>query len=233
MSTQPQATAAARTRPPVIRIAPGQANFTGDWTRLIPAWIISVVLNFVILALFGLTMFLGTSRASAPEVDAAATVETTVEDPAEKADLTNPDIGIDPTVPLNYNVDRIEEFSVPGPVNPDQALGIPGAPPDAPMANIPAPPGFGTNGLGAGIVSDKPGEAGMFGQPGGTGGIYMAGGFNGRSGGTREKLALQGGGNPLSEAAVAAGLLWLARHQAPDGHWSLDHFNRNANLKFH
>jgi hypothetical protein len=232
MATPSRATDQVRTRPPVIRVAPGQANFAGSWMRLIPAWIISVVLNSLIFGLFLLTIFLGSSRANAPDMDATQSVETTVEDPADKADLTNPDIGIDPTVPLNYNVDRIEDVSVPGPVNPDQAVGIPGAPPDAPMANIPAPPGFGEHGLGAGVKSDVAGNAAMFGAPGGSGGIFMAGGFGGRSGATREKLALQGGGNPLSEAAVAEGLLWLARHQAPDGHWSITKFNRNVNLKF-
>jgi hypothetical protein len=232
MSTQPRVAVPVAKKPPVIRVAPGQANFAGSWARVIPAWVISVVLNFLIIGLFALTMFLGSSRANAPVLDASASVETQVEDAADKSDLTMPDIGIDPTVPLNYDNDRIENVSVPGPVNPDQAVGIPGAPPDAPMANIPAPPGFGTVGLGAGVDSKTPGTAGIFGTQGGSGGIMMAGGFGGRSGSTREKLAIQGGGNGASEAAVAEGLLWLARHQAPDGHWSLDKFNRNANLKF-
>jgi hypothetical protein len=231
MSTQPNATAPAK-KPPVIRVSPGQANFSDSWARIIPAWIMSGVINALIIGLFALTMFLGSSRAGGPAADVSTAQETQVEDAADKADLTNPDIGIDPTVPLNYDVDRIEDVSVPGPVNPDQAVGIPGAPPDAPMTNIPAPPGFGTQGLGKGIDSDKPGTAGIFGEKGGSGGIMMAGGFGGRSGSTREKLALQGGGNAASEAAVAEGLLWLARHQEPDGHWSLDRFNRNVNIKF-
>jgi RNA polymerase sigma factor (sigma-70 family) len=40
----------------------------------------------------------------------------------------------------------------------------------------------------------------------------------------RERLAERAGGNARSEAAVAAGLDWLARHQAADGHWSLSRF---------
>jgi hypothetical protein len=233
MSTQPQPTPqAARPKPAVIRTAPGQANVTDSWTRLIPAWIISLVAHAVILGLFAVASFLTFARANAPAADITTVQETKVEDDTDTKDLTNPDIGIDPSVPLNYNVDRIEDVSVPGPVDPSQAVGIPGAPPDAPMENIPAPPGFGTNGLGKGIDSDTPGTAGIFGTAGGSGGLMMAGGFGGRSGSTREKLALQGGGNALSEAAVAAGLLFLARHQAPDGHWSLDQFNLNVNVKF-
>jgi biopolymer transport protein ExbD len=47
----------------------------------------------------------------------------------------------------------------------------------------------------------------------------------GRSGATREKMLREGGGNIRSEAAVAAGLKWLARHQAADGHWGLHDFH--------
>jgi RNA polymerase sigma factor (sigma-70 family) len=38
----------------------------------------------------------------------------------------------------------------------------------------------------------------------------------------KRSLLLHGGGNAKSEAAVAAGLLWLVKQQAEDGHWSLD-----------
>jgi hypothetical protein len=229
MSSLPQ----AKARPPVIRVAPGQANFAGDRTRLIPAWIISVFLNSFIFGLFALTLFWGSTRGSGvPIMDASDVVETTVEDPAEKLDLTGADIGNNPAVPLNYDVPRVGGVSVPGPASPDQLPGILGATADAPMANIPAPPGLGPNGLGRGLDSDVLGNANRVGLAGGIDGVLMPGGFQGRSGQTRERLALQGGGNALSEAAVAAGLLWLARHQAPDGHWSLTHFNRNANLRF-
>jgi RNA polymerase sigma factor (sigma-70 family) len=44
----------------------------------------------------------------------------------------------------------------------------------------------------------------------------------------RERLLERAGGNARSEAAVAAGLDWLARHQAGDGHWSLDHFDADG-----
>src|SRR5262249_11376026 len=41
----------------------------------------------------------------------------------------------------------------------------------------------------------------------------------------RRGLAMRNGGNPHSEAAVAAGLHWLAEHQAEDGRWSLHEFH--------
>lgn len=38
----------------------------------------------------------------------------------------------------------------------------------------------------------------------------------------REEFVASVGGTPVSEQAVAAGLEWLARHQAEDGHWGPD-----------
>jgi hypothetical protein len=54
------------------------------------------------------------------------------------------------------------------------------------------------------------------------------GGFGGRTGDVREQLLRDGGGTKQSEAAVALGLQWLAKHQERDGHWSLDGFNHRA-----
>src|SRR5882724_10142599 len=47
----------------------------------------------------------------------------------------------------------------------------------------------------------------------------------------RERAVMEGGGNFASEAAVAAGLKWLALHQCEDGHWSLDKFHTCAREK--
>ena len=55
-------------------------------------------------------------------------------------DLTNTDIGLDDTQQTNFNVDRIEEVSVPGPVDPTAAVGIVNAPADAAPQTVPAPP---------------------------------------------------------------------------------------------
>jgi hypothetical protein len=46
--------------------------------------------------------------------------------------------------------------------------------------------------------------------------------FSLRTAGNRQRMIQRLGGTPQSEQAVAAGLDWLARHQADDGHWS-DH----------
>jgi hypothetical protein len=58
-----------------------------------------------------------------------------------------------------------------------------------------------------------------------------AGAFAGRTGAARQRMLREGGGNALSEAAVARGLEWLALHPAADGHWSLHEFPRHARDK--
>src|SRR5689334_13332395 len=83
------------------------------------------------------------------------------------------------------------------------------------------------------------GAAGLLAAPAGQGDQPLfgdrgkvPGGCGGRTGSTRELLLLREGGNYQSDAAVAEGLLWLARHQAAEGYWSLDKFNLDVDLKF-
>ena len=51
----------------------------------------------------------------------------------------------------------------------------------------------------------------------------VGGGFEGRTQEARVRLAATGGATPHSEAAVEAGLVWLAAHQRADGSWRLLH----------
>ncbi len=50
--------------------------------------------------------------------------------------------------------------------------------------------------------------------------------FAGRNGMAKQSLLVAGGGTAESERAVAAALAWLARHQNPDGSWSIDYHAR-------
>ena len=44
----------------------------------------------------------------------------------------------------------------------------------------------------------------------------------------RQKMLLHEGGNAETEKAVTLGLNWLVKHQAKDGHWSIDEFHRGV-----
>jgi hypothetical protein len=56
----------------------------------------------------------------------------------------------------------------------------------------------------------------------GSGGNLALPGLQGRSGATKEKLLRAGGGNDLTEAAVAKALAWLAKQQNSAGYWEFD-----------
>jgi hypothetical protein len=193
-------------------------------------WLGSAVIQGGLLALafFVFTLLDVRATAAPDQPDVAPTTE--VEEAPKEPDLTNTDIGIDDSVQLNFNVDRIEDVSVPGPVDPTAPVGVAAAPEESVRTNVPPPPGAG-GGTGAAPSLADAGAGSMIGTLGGMGGAAFTGAFSGRSGATREKMVNEGGGNELSEAAVARGLLWLALHQAPDGHWGLHDFYRYARDK--
>ena len=231
MSTNPPTAQVAPPRRRVIvapKIGSGRVLYM---MKVILVFVLSAVLHGGMVAGFYLILrLIPVEKVAADTPPEQQATETQIDEDQAKdeLDLTNPDLGNDPTQQLNYNVSRIEDVSVPGPVDTTQAVGIPNTP-EAMRQNVSAPPGIGS-GTGAGVPSLDPGGVGMMtGTPGGyPGAVMMAGGFGGRSGSTRVQMLKEGGGNAMSEAAVADGLLWLARHQAPDGHWSLDHFELYA-----
>jgi hypothetical protein len=192
---------------------------------LLIAWVVSGVIHAVLLGLF---LFVTVNAQSAVLMETEV-IQTQVDDDKPKdANLVNDEVGLDVDNLLNYNIKRVEDYSVPGPVNPTEPIGIKDMEAAAPM-NIPPPPGLGGNdGQAGGIQSKQFGLASPFGTPGGMKGLWVPGGFGGRSGSTREQMVREGGGNSASEAAVAAGIKWLVLHQAPDGHWSLDGFNQHG-----
>ncbi|MGE3805517.1 MAG: prenyltransferase/squalene oxidase repeat-containing protein [Gemmataceae bacterium] len=193
-------------------------------SRVLPAWIISCCVNAGVLAAFFLM--------NTPEAETAPTevavFETLVENQVQPPNLENDDIGLDPNLETNYNVDRIEEVSVPGPVNAMDPIGVLNADPGPPMT-LPPPPGVG-GGQGGGVDASQPGKGSMIGFSGGIvpNHLFQPGGFGGRSGATRQKMLIEGGGNAASEAAVARGLKFIAQHQGPDGSWSLQKFREHG-----
>jgi hypothetical protein len=220
------------TTPPLVRrivvVTPTlDRGNSGNVVVALVAAAASVVAHAVLILLM-MNVNVGVVSAGATATDVET--ETRIEEPQpEESDLTNPDIGLDSSLPTAYNVETIKEISVPGPADPTAATGILNAPEAAPFT-VPPPPGAG-GGTGAAPILAEAGTGALFGTEGGYGGLYNGGGFKGRSGATRTRLLQEGGGNARSEAAVARGLEWLALHQAQGGFWSLDGFIRHAREK--
>lgn len=208
-------------------VAPKVGKYGPGLGKFLLVWILSTVIN-ISLVLLALVVFSAIGAASVPmEVQPEPEPSTEVADQTKEYDLTNTDLGTDDQMPLGYNLERIEEVSVPGRVDPTAAIGIVNAPEVAAM-NVPPPPGTG-GGTGAALLDPNlSGTGGLAGTLGGMGATYQLGGFAGRSGATREKLLREGGGNEISEKMVADGLRFLALHQHSDGFWSLSEFNKHA-----
>jgi uncharacterized protein (TIGR03067 family) len=154
------------------------------------------------------------------------------EDEFKPPDLTDLNLG-DPMErgPTTFDNERIEPLNVPGAANFNEMVGVVGAPELSPR-DVPPPPGTNGGQGAAPLGPDPAGTSGIYGTIGGyQGGTLNANHFAGRSGATKEKLLQIGGGNKESEACVAAGLYWLAHHQAQDGHWSMHEFQKYTREK--
>jgi hypothetical protein len=203
-------------------------NGPSDFPRLLLASLISAAFNTCLL---GLLLLLPHAGSAAPALEATPTDVTVQEESKEDQKNTDPLVTTDidpaaqaPQQDINYDLDRKADISVPGMVNPIESVGIADADKNAAPTNLPLP--FGTGGFGQGGAMESPlagPTTNVVGMAGGSlKGMPLAGSFYGRSGATRERALINGGGTKESEAAVVAGLRWLKRNQMPDGHWRLD-----------
>jgi hypothetical protein len=205
--------------PQLVVVPPTRDSNQGPilWLQALPAWVVSGVLHAALLfLLLHVTVASGDSPADHHPLEAVVLPERE----ETVVDLTEPTIGLDPLAPAGWDAERIEDVTVRAPLDPAIEPGASAQPTE--MVRIPGP---GTGPAGAAVVGFAEGP--LPGLPG-LGGL-APGGFAGRtSGATRQQLLDANGGNKASEAAVARGLLWLARHQAADGRWSLHAFPRDA-----
>ncbi len=231
MSMQENSRPKPAAKPALIREPSVPMGRTGVSLLLVfPAVLISCLFNGGILfALYLLSApaSAGASRPPLEETKAEAIVQADpAPEPESKDPLTITDVdpaAQEPDTNINYKLDRKDEVSVPGVVNPDEPVGILNGSKDNPPTNLPAPYGLGM-GQGGAIKGDMPGTGSEIGMPGGYSlrGMPLAGTFYGRSGATRNKALRDGGGTKETEAAVALGLKWLVRLQARDGSFPLD-----------
>jgi hypothetical protein len=208
---------------PVIRRVEAAAEDTASrvLTRLVPAFVISGAIHVVLIGFFVLFLASPKDANAKPSNDLAT---TQVEDPKEdEKNLTNEDVGFDPDLAAATNAEREETVNVEAPKM-DEAVGLPDQPSEvAPLTQM---AGLGADALGGKIGDLSPSGDQMAGAGGGAG-AFTTPGMVGRSGATKDKLLKAGGGNALSEAAVAAGLTWLARQQEKDGSWKFDGISKD------
>lgn len=217
----PHGGGASRPSPAVI-VRPDVAEQTMSLSRVGPAGMMSTVFHALLFGLFALLAPRGQSFESEPVQVANIDVpdeskpkgldlQSTFVDPyaKEPGTRTYANLPIGPE-----SIPGLEQTGDPGHWN-----GIAGAP----VETVPPPPGFGAARIGGakegadGFVTAAPvGPAG-----GDSWRPNVRLGPLGARGMTTERINGEGG-NVASQAAVARGLLWLARVQSADGVWKLD-----------
>ncbi|MCS7238686.1 MAG: terpene cyclase/mutase family protein [Thermoguttaceae bacterium] len=164
-----------------------------------PSWLISAIFHGLLLLIFGLM--------SAPGTRPLGITITTTMSPEDE-------VGEE----LIWEEDPLIAMELPQ-VEP-AAAEIGAEETLAGTLEVPIPPATlppATSPVGAGPATEVPEVLPPAMQPGGM--------LSGRDPTFRRTLAIQRGGSDETEAAVARGLAWLARHQNANGSWSLDRFH--------
>src|SRR6185369_10631172 len=88
-------------RPLIVLCPEGsqQATATNEWSRLLPAAVVSLVVNALVMVAF-LAVNVATPPAPATET---GTLTADVEATAKPANLVNDEIGLNPSLETNYN----------------------------------------------------------------------------------------------------------------------------------
>src|SRR5437868_14817142 len=102
-----------RPRAPVIRLDNfGENAGQRILKRQMPAWVISLGIHSVLVGVFVVANLAFGSSGNKQAAAQDTTIETKVEEEEKDKNFDNPDIGLDPNLPTNYNIDRIEDVSV-------------------------------------------------------------------------------------------------------------------------
>jgi hypothetical protein len=197
---------------------------------------VSAFLHGLIIAGFVAVLLISPGSASGgndgSQTSALPTGDPDADNPNDAADtdpdLSNPFVGSDPNVPFpSNNSNQIGDKIVDGDTDPTQKVGRDsGDAADLPSNVMRAPAGF--IGLtGPDILKGALSGPGNIGDIGFTQQHMNPGDIGGR-GENKAKLLAKNGGNKESEACVARGLIWFARHQSAKGYWAMDNFQDHA-----
>jgi Prenyltransferase and squalene oxidase repeat len=209
-----------------------------DWIRTqAPWWAVSFTVHMVLLASLLLLGSLASSKIAdnIPTFDEVQTPPTVAEQPLKPFEVGAPQLEsstLDTESLMNFEAsqstqkaDYIDE----SPVYEERGGGVAA---DAAAIDLGGKGGFEVKGLGPGA---KITGAGGIGAGVGTGNNAGSGGggngFGGRGSGSRKELVGRFGGTKETERAVGAALNWLARHQMPDGSWSLKEYPKRCKDK--
>ncbi|MFO0849384.1 MAG: prenyltransferase/squalene oxidase repeat-containing protein [Gemmataceae bacterium] len=173
----------------------------------------------LIAALIAIDTVAAKPAAAAPAEAQLTVVTDDTPPPPPAADLTNVDIGLDPSLVKVAPNDSVADVNVDAGLVTKDDPGMKDAAVAPPTEFVP-PPGASTGDMAPGAIgADGPLLSGA--GVGGTG-VTASPGFSGRSAATRSALLKAGGGNAETEARVARGMAWLSKQQKPDGRWQFD-----------
>jgi hypothetical protein len=167
--------------------------------RHLPAWVASAIFHMAVMILLASLWFL-----EPPEEERPLILSTRISELDREGAFEDP-AEMDPI--------QFEDAGAPEPTD-ELKSETPG--PTDEFADRPVVPGE--------VIGDLPDDVRRTQGPLATGRGRAV--LTGRSPEARARLAQQEGGTIQSEAAVARGLEWLARHQNPNGSWSLNTFHR-------
>lgn len=211
----------APARPAVIRRSAGVRETATQrlLRKHVPAWVISGAVHVALVVVLIGVDTVTTGRPAEAKSDQELTVVADDAAPDDKQpSLTNPDLGLDAELSATVELPNKADQNVVKDVVPDAPVGLPDAAAMKPV-DVNPPTGVGDPSATLGIG----GTAGEFLKGVGGGGMgAMTDSFQGRSGGAKDTLLKAGGGSAASEAAVARGMVWLARKQKADGSWQFD-----------
>lgn len=224
--TTPPSAGGARRPDPAVIVRHDHEGDSVPLTRIGPAGLMSVVFHAFLLVAFILLAPAAMIRGDM-DLMTSPVIEVEKDDPVDRPTFNATDVN---PASRERHGDIVNEsktrsdVTIPVTDFTDGKIGVEDATAEAPNASVMA--GLGpskgagfpvaiTDGVGTLIPDSKLGGGGSY-------SILMKTGMKGRVGATKAALLELGEGTNASEAAVAKGLMWLARVQSADGVWKLD-----------